>query len=91
MQPWQAYLNKYQNTKLKDKIENAWQEYLSTVPEGQKLRKMLFEIRNRVAQEEYKVKEGVIKQEVEEDRQMMKHTPKTSNRRDKNKNFQVYV
>jgi len=61
MQPWQAYLNKFQNTKLKEKIDEAWQQYLSEVPEGQKLQKMLFKIWNRLAQELYKAETAEVK------------------------------
>jgi hypothetical protein len=28
VQPWQAYLNKFQATNLKEKIEDAWKNYL---------------------------------------------------------------
>ena len=57
MQPWQAYLNKFQYTKLKEKIDEAWQQYLSEVPEGQKPEKTLFEIRNKVAQRLYQAEQ----------------------------------
>jgi hypothetical protein len=88
VQPWQAYLNKYQNTTLKEKIENAWQDYLNTVPGGQKPEKTLFEIRNRVAQEMYKAEGASVKEDVEKHRQTMKHRTKTPNELDKNKSFQ---
>ena len=65
MQPWQAYLNKFQYTKLKEKIDEAWQQYLSEVPEGQKSEKTLFEIRNKVAQWLYQAETAEVKQEVE--------------------------
>lgn len=87
VQPWQAYLNKYQNTKLKDKIDDAWQEYLSTVPTGQKPKKTIFEIRNKVAQEQYRAEEADVKQEVEKHREEMKYGTGTTD----NKKFQRYA
>jgi hypothetical protein len=88
VQPWQAYLNKYGDTTLKEKVEKAWQEYVSTVPEGQAPKKTLFEIRNRVAQEAYNAEEAIVKEEVEEHRQAMKSTSKKPNGGDRNKSFQ---
>jgi hypothetical protein len=44
--------------KLKEKIDEAWQQYLSEVPEGQKPKKTLFEIRNKLAQQLYKAENG---------------------------------
>jgi hypothetical protein len=43
-QPWQAYLNKFHNIKLKQNIEDAWKYYLLEVPEGKKPEKMQFEV-----------------------------------------------
>lgn len=72
VQPWQAYLNKFQDTKLKQNIEDAWQAYTQDVPEGEKPKKTLFEIRNKVAQSLYANETPEIKQEVEEHRQRMR-------------------
>ena len=88
VQPWQAYLNKYQGSRLKEKINNVWQEYLSTVPEGQKPEKTLFEIRNKVAQRLYEAEAAKIKQQVEEHRQKMKRGEDADDT-DRNRRFQA--
>ncbi|KAF8487814.1 hypothetical protein F5888DRAFT_1624159 [Russula emetica] len=91
MQPWQAYLNKFQNTTLKEKIDNAWQQYLSKVPEGQKPEKMLFEIRNKLAQELYKAETAEVKQEVKEYRKTMVVNREAPGLVERNKSFQRYI
>lgn len=78
MHPWQAYLNKYQHTKLKPKIDNAWKEYLEGVPEDKKPEKTLFEIRNKLVQKLYEEESDKVKQEVEAHRNIMKDTKSTS-------------
>jgi hypothetical protein len=72
VQPWQAYLNKFQHTKLKDKIDDAWQQHLSEVPEGEKSEKTLFEIRNKLAQKLYAAETAEVKEEVEGHRKAMR-------------------
>jgi hypothetical protein len=72
VQPWQAYLNKFQDTKLKQPIEDAWQVYLGKVPEGKKPEKTLFEIRNNVAKSQYEKETLEILEEVEEHRHKMR-------------------
>lgn len=88
MQPWQAYLNKFQNTKLKEKIDDAWKKYLSKVPEDGKPEKTLFEIRNKVAQEQYEAESADVKQEVEEYRKRAKHNTGTTDLIERNECFQ---
>ncbi|KAI0245466.1 hypothetical protein BJV78DRAFT_1287779 [Lactifluus subvellereus] len=93
VQPWQAYLNKFQNTKLKEKIDEAWETYLSEVPEGQKPEKMLFEIRNKLAQQLYEAETAEVRWEVEEHRQKMRNS-ETSDDSDlaaRNKSFQSSI
>lgn len=92
MQPWQAYLNKFQNTKLKEKIDETWQQYLSEVPEGQKPEKTLFEIRNKLARQMYEAETDEVKQEVEEHRKRMKanNEPEASDLAERNRSFQGY-
>jgi hypothetical protein len=90
MQPWQAYLNKFQNTKLKGKIDNAWQEYLSEVPEGKKPKKTKFEIRNKLAQKLYAAETDVVKAEVEEHRKTMKNNKEMLDLVERNGSFQRY-
>lgn len=92
MQPWQAYLKLFQNTKLKEKIDKAWREYLSSVPEGQKPKKTLFEIRNKVAQESYKAETPEVKRQVEEYRKSKEATrTDASDLAERNTTFQRYV
>ncbi|KIL55029.1 hypothetical protein M378DRAFT_18307 [Amanita muscaria Koide BX008] len=89
VQPWQAYLNKFQHTKLKEKIDEAWQKYLSEVPEGQKPEKSLFEIRNKLAQTLYEAETAEVRQEVEEHRKNMRSSNEvTSDVAARNKSFQ---
>jgi hypothetical protein len=78
VQSWQAYLNKFQNTKLKPEIDDAWQEYLNEVPEGVKPEKTKFEIRNHVARKLFAAETATVKQEVEEHRQKMMSRNATS-------------
>lgn len=87
VQPWQAYLNKYHGSRLKEKVNDAWQEYLSTVPEGQRPEKTLFEIRNKLAQKLYEAEAAEVKQEVEEHRQKMKNGEDIDDT-DRNRKFQ---
>ena len=86
-QPWQAYLNKFQDTKLKELIDDAWQEHLSEVPDAEK-RKTKFEIRNRVAQKMYEKETDEVKKEVEEHRLKMRDSSSDVDTVDRNKNFQ---
>lgn len=86
--PWQAYLNKYQNTKLKQPIKDAWQEYLKGVPEGQKQEKTLFEIRNKLAQKLYNEESAEVKQEVEEHQKKMRES-KSASEVEQNRSFQM--
>ena len=72
MHPWQAYLKKYGEMKLKHKVDEAWNQYLSDVPKGQKPEKTLFEIRNKVAQRQYEAKNAEVKLEIEEYHEKMK-------------------
>ena len=96
MQPWQAYLNKFQKTKLKGKIDEAWKQYLSEVPKSQKPEKTLFEIRNKLAQQLYEGETAEVKREVEEHR---KRSLRADNDSDadtpdlakRNRSFQGYV
>jgi hypothetical protein len=93
VQPWQAYLNKFQHTKLKEKVDEAWQQYLSEVPEGQKPEKTLFEIRNKLAQQLYKAETAEVKQAVEEHRKQMKDrkdVPDLANLERNNRSLQRY-
>jgi ketol-acid reductoisomerase len=88
-QPWQAYLNKYRDLKLKPMIKNAWHDYLKDIPEGEQPKKMLFEVRNKLAQKLYEEETDEVKQEVEEHRLKMRDvcTPDVD---DQNKAFQRY-
>ena len=74
VQPWQAYLNKFQHTKLKQKIQDAWQDYRKGIPNGEKLEKTLFEIRNKLAREMYEEESTEVKREVEKHRRMMRES-----------------
>jgi hypothetical protein len=88
-QPWQAYLNKFQDSKLKPNIEEAWQQYLSGVPEGEKPKITQFEIQNNIARKLYEKETPEVKQEVQEHRLKMRDagTMDTSTI-DRNKSFQ---
>ena len=88
VQPWQAYLNLFQHTTLKEKIDDAWQQYLHKVPKGKKPEKTLFEIRNKLTQKLYAAETDAIKQEVEEHRKKMKDNNDMSPD-DRNKSFQA--
>ena len=90
MQPWQAYLNMFQHTKLKGKIDAAWTQYLGKVPEGQKPQKTLFEIRNKVAQQLYQAETAEVKQEVEEHRKKMAANKEVSDVSERNASLQRY-
>ena len=93
MQPWQAYLNKFQNMKLKGKIDDAWKQYLSMFLEGQKPTKTPFEIRNKLAQQLYKVETVKVKQKVEEHRKARLGVDNNLNMSDlaeRNRSFQGY-
>lgn len=90
VQPWQAYQNKFYDAKLKPKVEEAWNRYLSEVPEGQKPAKTLFEVRNRVVRELYENETDEVKQEVEEHRKRMK-ADKLGLESIDNTTFQAYV
>lgn len=92
MQPWQAYLNKFHDTKIKKSVDSAWQEYLKTLPKGKKPEKSIFEIRNRVAKELYADETDEVKQEVEEHRQSMRDGPdESADTSRRNKGFQKSV
>jgi hypothetical protein len=90
VQPWQAYLNKYQNTKLKPAIDDAWDEYLKEAPDGVKPQKTKFEIRNYVARKLFTKETTAVKQEVEEHRQKMMSGEETSDVVKRNESFQRY-
>lgn len=87
VQPWQAYLNKFQHTKLKKKIEDAWRDYRKGVPNGEKPEKTLFEIRNKVARELYEEESTEVKREVENHRRIMRESQVASDA-EKNASFQ---
>jgi hypothetical protein len=70
-QPWQAFLNLFQETTLKDSIEDAWKYYMLELPEGGKPEKTKFEVRNRVAQRLYPQQTDEVKEQVEKHRQDM--------------------
>lgn len=89
MQPWQAYLNMFQHTKLKDKIDDAWNEHLIEVPEDQKNPKKLFGIRNKVAQKMYATETSDVKKEVKLRRREMMSDKETEDFIEKNKSFQA--
>ena len=89
VQPWQAYLNMFQHTKLKDKIDDAWNEHLIEVPEDQKNPKKLFGIRNKVAQKMYATETSDVKKEVELRRREMMSDKETEDFVEKNKSFQA--
>jgi hypothetical protein len=89
VQPWQAYLRMFQHTKLKDKIEEAWEAYQNEVPEDQERRKTKFEIRNKVAQKLYAIETPAVKKEVEKQRQEMMSNKKTDDLDGRNKEFQT--
>jgi hypothetical protein len=84
-------LNKFQHTKLKDKIDDAWREYSNEFPKGQKPKKTLFEIRNKLAQKLYEAETPAVKQEVEEHRKEMACSNEDSDLDKRNKSFQEYV
>jgi hypothetical protein len=89
VQPWQAYLNKFQDTKLKCNIEDAWKYYLYDA-KARKPEKTKFEIQNRVAQGLYEDETDDVKQEVEEHYQKMRHSRIMPDTTDRNKVFQRY-
>jgi hypothetical protein len=91
MHPWQAYQNKYYDSKLRPIVEEAWEEYLSEFPEGEKPKKTLFEFRNQLVQKLYEDETDDIKQEVEEHRQMMKAGKTSPDVDEKNMALQMYV
>ena len=91
LQPWQAYQNKFYDTKLKHKVEESWKEYLGQFPKGQKPEKTLFEFRNQMVQKFYREETDEIKQEVEEHRQAMKASKMGSDVSDDNAKLQEYV
>ncbi|KAF8502336.1 hypothetical protein F5888DRAFT_1800821 [Russula emetica] len=88
VQPWQAYLNKFQSTKLKEKIEDTWKCYLNGVPEGVKPEKTKFEIQNKVAQTLYEEESDKVKGEVEEHHEKMRYNGSTPCVIGQNKAFQ---
>lgn len=90
MQPWQAYLNKFQNTKLKKEIDDAWKQYLQDVPEGEQPKKTRFEIRNKLARKLYAAETAKVKAEVEEHRKVMREGNETSDLVARNASFQRY-
>jgi hypothetical protein len=78
----------FQHTKLKDKIEEAWEAYQKEAPDDQKRRKTLFEIRNKVAQKLYATETAAVKKEVEERRQEMMSDKEAEDVVERNKSFQ---
>lgn len=89
MQPWQAYLNKFQDTKLKAEIDDAWEEHLKEVLEGEKPQKTKFEIRNNVTRKLFADETAAVKQEVEEHRLKMMSSEDESDLLQRNRNFQM--
>lgn len=89
VQPWQAYLNKFQDTRLKQDIESAWQDCIEQEPEGKKPKKTQFEVRNKVAKSLYEQETPEVKQEVEEHRQKMRES-KPVDAVNRNEIFQRY-
>ena len=73
-QPWQAYLNKFQETKLKDSIDLAWKYHLLQVADGDAPTKTKFEVWNSVAQRLYQQESDEVKQEVEEHHKNMRYS-----------------
>lgn len=72
VQPWQAYQNLYYEDKLKPLVEDAWQAYLTSVPEGSKPEKSRFAAKNELIQDLYAKETDDVKEEVEKHRQKMK-------------------
>jgi hypothetical protein len=70
--PWQAYQSLYYEKKLKALVESAWQEYLSSVPEGSTPKKTRFVVKNELIQRLYAQESDEVKEEVEEYRQKMR-------------------
>lgn len=91
VQSWQAYQNKYYDSTLRPKVEEAWKQYLSEIPEGQKSPKTLFEFRNQLVQKFYEDETDDVKREVEEHRLAMKAGKMASDANDKNGGMQMYV
>jgi hypothetical protein len=91
VQPWQAYLNKFQDTKLKQDIDDAWQDYIKEVPEGENPDKTQFEVRNKVARRLYEDETLEVKQEVEEHRQKMREKKSAPDIVDRSRAFQRYL
>lgn len=91
LQPWQAYQNKFYETKLKHIVEESWSLYSGQFPKGQKPEKTLFEFRNQLVQKLYREETDEIKQEVEEHRQALKASKMASNVSDDNAKLQEYV
>ena len=91
MQSWQAYQNKYYDSTLRPKVKEAWKQYLSEVPEGQKLPKTLFEFRNQLVQKFYEDEMDDVKCEVKEHCLVMKAGKMASNANNKNGGMQMYV
>lgn len=90
VQPWQAYLNRFQHTKLKTEIDGAWEEYLKDIPEGEKPQKTQFEIRNKLAWNLYANETVAVKEEVKEHRKVMMSGKETSDAVERNQTFQRY-
>jgi hypothetical protein len=70
--PWQAYQNLFYESKLKALVETAWEEYLSTRPEGSKPEKSQFTVKNELIQNLYAEESEEVKEEVERHRQKMR-------------------
>jgi hypothetical protein len=90
MQPWQAYQKKYYETKLKTKVDEAWEKHLSAVPEGDG-RKNRFDFRTQLVQRFYEDEPDCVKEEIEEYRQAIKSGTLTPDVNKKNMNLQMYV
>jgi hypothetical protein len=90
VQSWQAYQNKYYNSTLRPKVEEAWKQYLSELPEGQ-TPKTLFEFRNQLVQKFYKDETNDVKREVEEHCLAMKAGKMASDSNDKNGGMQLFL
>ena len=91
VQSWQAYQNKYYDSTLRLKVEEAWKQYLSEIPKGQKSPKTLFEFRNQLVQKFDEDEMDDVKREVEEHRLAMKADKMASDANDKNEGMQMNV
>jgi hypothetical protein len=71
---WQTYQSLYYKDKLKALVDDAYEAYLKTVPDGTKP-KIRFVIMNEVVQAEWAKETEEVKKEVEEHRLKVKEEP----------------